>query len=88
VVLPTKLAQFSPYYLNDKEKNEDLNAQYEEKVRPYFPQEWYPPMEEEMDAPLFAYDHEWRDVSRQVRFIYLEGEDDIKSDLYARLWFV
>ena len=88
VVLPTKLAQFSPYYINDKEKNLDLNAQYEEKIRPYFPQEWYPPMEEEMDAPLFSYDHEWRDVAKQVRFIYLEGEDDIKSDLYARLWFV
>jgi hypothetical protein len=88
VVLPTKLAQFSPYYLNDKEKNLDLNAQYEEKIRPYYPTEWYPPIEEEMEAPLFSYDHEWRDVTPQVRFVYLEGEDDIKSDLYARLWFV
>ena len=88
VVLPTKLAQFSPYYLNDKEKNLDLNAQYEEKIRPYYPTEWYPPIEEEMEAPIFSYDHEWRDVTPQVRFVYLEGEDDIKSDLYARLWFV
>ena len=88
VVLPTKLAQFSPYYLNDKEKNDDLNAQYEEKIRPYFPQEWYPPMQEEMDSPLFAYDHEWRDVTRQVRFVFLEGEDDPKTDMYARLWIL
>tara|TARA_B100000287_G_scaffold355389_1_gene345956 strand:+ start:562 stop:1446 length:885 start_codon:yes stop_codon:yes gene_type:complete len=88
VVLPTKLAQFSPYYLNDQEKNDELNAQYEEIIRPYFPQEWYPPMDEDMDAPLFSYNHEWRDVSKQVRFIYLDGRDDIKSDMYARLWFI
>lgn len=88
VVLPTKLAQFSPYYLNDKDRNEDLNAQYEEKIRPYYPTEWYPPQEDEMDAPLFSYDHEWRDVTKQVRFIYLEGNDPIDSDLYARLWFI
>mgnify|MGYP006165067423 CR=1 FL=1 len=88
VVLPTKLAQFSPYYLNAQEKNEDLNAQYEEKIRPYYPTEWYPPIhDDEMEAPLFSFDHEWRDVTKQVRLIYLEGEDDIKSDLYARLWF-
>ena len=88
VVLPTKLAQFSPYYLNDQEKNDDLNAQFEEKIRPYFPQEWYPPMQEEMDAPLFSYGHEWRDVSKQVRFVFLEGEDDPKTDMYARLWLL
>jgi len=88
VVLPTKLAQFSPYYLNDQEKNDSLNAQYEEKIRPYFPQEWYPPMDEDMDASLFTYDHEWRDVSKQVRFVFLEGEDDPKSDMYARLWII
>ncbi len=88
VVLPTKLAQFSPYYLNDKDKNIDLNAQYEEKVRPFYPLEWYPPQIEEMDAELFSYDHEWRDVAKQVRFIYLDGEDDPKTDMYARLWFL
>ena len=88
VVLPTKLAQFSPYYLNNQEKNEDLVQQYEEKIRPYFPQEWYPPMEEEMEAALFSYGHEWRDVTPQVRFIYLEGDDDPKTDMYARLWFL
>lgn len=88
VVLPTKLAQFSPYYLNDQEKNDDLNAQYEEKIRPYFPQEWYPPMDEDMDGALFSYGHEWRDVSKQVRFVFLEGEDEPKTDMYARLWII
>lgn len=88
VVLPTKLAQFSPYYINDKEKNDDLNAQFEEKIRPYFPAEWYPPMDDDMDAPLFAWEHEWRDASKQVRFLYLAGSDPIKSDMYARLWFI
>ena len=88
VVLPTKLAQFSPYYINNKEKNDDLNAQFEEKIRPYFPAEWYPPYDEDMDAPLFSWEHEWRDASKQVRFIYLAGSDPIKSDMYARLWFI
>ena len=88
VVLPTKLAQFSPYYRNNQTKNDELNAQYEEKIRPYFPQEWYPPMVEDMEAPLFSYGHEWRDVSKQVRFVFLEGEDDPKSDMYARLWII
>lgn len=88
VVLPTKLAQFSPYHLNDQEKNDSLNAQYEEKIRPYYPTEWYPPQEDEMDAPLFSYNHEWRDIAKQVRFLYLEGEDDPKTDMYARLWIL
>ena len=88
VVLPTKLAQFTPYYLNDRAKNDDLNAQFEEKVRPYFPQDWYPPVQEDMDAPLFSWEHEWRDVSKQVRFIFLSGDDPIKSDMYDRLWVI
>ena len=88
VVLPTKIAQMSPYYLNDKDKNLDLNVQYEEKVRPYFPSEYYPPQVEEMDAELFSYDHEWRDVTPQVRFVFLEGDDEPKTDMYARLWFL
>ena len=92
VVLPTKIAQMSPYYLNDKEKNVDLNAQYEEKVRPHFPAEFYPPQVEEMDAELYSYDHEWRDVTPQVRFVYLDDQGDStidpKSDMYARLWFL
>ena len=88
VVLPTKLAQFTPYYLNNQEKNEDLNAQFEEKIRPYFPADWYPPFDDDMDAPLFSYNHEWRTSSKQVRFVFLDGTDAPKSDMYARLWFI
>jgi hypothetical protein len=91
VVLPTKCGQFTPYYINNEEKNLELNEQWETKIRHYFPTEWYPPDQSEMDAPLFSYDHEWRDVSKQVRFLFMDdnnGEHDQKSDLYARLWFL
>ena len=66
--------------------------QYEEKVRPHFPEEFYPPQVEEMDAELFSYDMKWRDVTPQVRFVFLDDQGDStidpKSDMYARLWFL
>lgn len=90
VVLPTKLGQFTPYYINQEDKNKNLKEQWEEKIRPYFPIEWYPPQLDEMEAELFSYDHEWRDVSPQVRFLFMDsvtGEDP-ETDMYARLWFL
>jgi len=88
VVLPTKIGQFTPYYVNNDDKNVILAKQWEEKIRPYFPEEWHSPDKDEMSAFLFSWDHEYRTVSKQVQFLYMDGDDEPKSDMYARLWFL
>lgn len=87
VLLPTAPGIFSPYYINDKEKTDALNAEFEEKVRPYFPDAWEGHGGEE-EAPFLEWEHEYRDVSKQVKFLYFDGEDAPESDRYLLLWFL
>ena len=91
VVLPTGCGEFGIYYINDEEKNKRLIQEWEENVKCYFPQEWSIPNEEDIDADYISYDHEWRDISEQSRFIYAETQDedtnnDTRADLYFRTW--
>lgn len=88
VVLPTKIGQFTPYYVNNDDKNVILAKQWEEKIRPYFPEEWFSPDIDEVNAFLFSWDHEYRTVSKQVQFLYMDGTEDPMTDMYARLWFL
>jgi hypothetical protein len=88
VVVPTQIGEFGGYYINNAEKNLELNAQWIENVQTYFPAEWYPPHDEDMMANYISIDHEWRTISKQTRFVYLEGDDDPYTDMYARLWLL
>jgi hypothetical protein len=87
VLLPTAPGIFSPYYINDKDRTDALNAEFEEKVRPYFPDAWEGHGGEE-EAPFLEWEHEYRDVSKQVKFLYFDGEDAPESDRYLLLWFL
>ena len=41
------------------------------------------------EAELFSYDHEYRDISRQVSFITFEGDtSNITEDEYVRWWML
>ena len=42
----------------------------------------------EEEAPFLEWEHEYRDVSKQVKFLYLSGEDAPESDRYLLLWFL
>jgi hypothetical protein len=90
VMLPTQPGIFSPYYVNNKEKNDDLSQQWEENVRPYFPESWSAPGGEE-DAPYIEWEHEYRDMTKQVKFLYFNtnnGTELPESDRYLLLWFL
>jgi hypothetical protein len=42
-----------------------------------------------MDADYISYDHEWRDISEQAKFVYAQTQDEdthTKADLYFRTW--
>lgn len=91
VVLPSGCGQFGKYHINDKVANDQLNVDWKENVACYFPTEWSPPNDEDMDGDYLSYDHEWRTVSPQVRFLYADtnaGENCPKTDEYFRTWFI
>lgn len=90
VLLPTEPGAFSPYYVGNKEKTDELNTQWETNVRPYFPDAWTGHGGEE-EAPFLEWNHEYRDVSKQVKFLYLNNKADLmnpKDDRYLLLWFL
>ena len=89
IILPTEPGSYAPYYIGDIEKNDELNAQFESNVRPYFPEQWTGHGGEE-EAPFLARDHEYRDITKQVKFLYLDTSNgtDIKDDWYCQLWFM
>lgn len=90
VLLPTEPGAFSPYYVGNKEKTDELNTQWETNVRPYFPDAWTGHGGEE-EAPFLEWNHEYRDVSKQVKFLYLDNTENKmnpKDDWYLLLWFL
>ena len=78
------------HYVNNKEKNDDLSQQWEDNVRPYFPESWSAPGGEEA-APYIEWEHEYRDMTKQVKFLYFNtnnGTELPESDRYLLLWFL
>lgn len=90
IILPTEPGTFAPYYVNNKEKTTALNEQWETNVRPFFPDAWTGYGGEE-DAPFLEWEHEYRDVTKQVKFIYMDtdgGQNRPEDDWYLQLWFL
>ena len=90
ILLPTEPGTFAPYYVNNKEKTDALNEVWETNVRPYFPDAWTGYGGEE-EAPFLEWSHEYRDVSKQVNFLYFESDDTgarPEEDWYLKLWFL
>jgi hypothetical protein len=88
VVIPTKVGQFSPFYPNDDAKIIELNKQWVEHVQPYFPTEYLSPNDEDMMANYISVDHEWRTINPQTQWVYMMGNEDPFTDMYARLWLL
>lgn len=88
VVLPTLCGEFGIYYIGNRERNDTLLEEWKERVQCYFPQEWHCPIEEDMDADYLSYDHEWRTISPQVRFLYANTDQGTltRDDLWFRTW--
>ena len=90
IILPTEPGVFAPYYVSNKEKTDALNEQWETNVRPFFPDAWVGHGGEE-EAPFLEWNHEYRDVTKQVQFLYLDtnnGENRPEEDWYLQLWFL
>jgi len=90
VVLPSGCGYFSKYHINDKVANDQLNVDWKENVEPFFPAEWTSPNQEDMNADYLSYEHEWRTISPQVRFLYADtnADESPKTDEYFRTWFI
>jgi hypothetical protein len=90
IILPTEPGTFAPYYVSNKEKTDALNEQWETNVRPFFPDAWTGYGGEE-EAPFLEWEHEYRDVTKQVKFIYMDtdgGQNRPEDDWYLQLWFL
>jgi hypothetical protein len=90
IILPTEPGVFAPYYVSNKERTDALNEQWETNVRPFFPDAWVGHGGEE-EAPFLEWNHEYRDVTKQVQFLYLDtnnGENRPEEDWYLQLWFL
>jgi hypothetical protein len=90
IILPTEPGVFAPYYVSDKERTDALNEVFEQNVRPYFPDAWTGYGGEE-EAPFLEWEHEYRDISKQVNFLYLDTDKGAKrpeEDWYLKLWFL
>jgi len=85
--LPLPTGSVSPYYLNDSVKNTLLNDTFEEVVRPTFAGDWQGLGGDE-DALLYEFDHEYRTVSKQVSYVFLDNAytTDPHEDEWVDLW--
>lgn len=77
------------YYINDKDKNLELNELWESEVRPWFtngecPYGWRG-IGGDSDSKYIEYGHEYRDINRQSSYYTVIGEPS-DSDEYYRLW--
>lgn len=79
----------APWTLSNNEKNEKLNAIWDEKVLPYFPGIWEgapgPEGVELMESAFVYFNHEWKRINAHCRFLKVNGEG-LRNDLYLRLW--
>jgi len=86
IVLATPPGVFSPFYVENREKNEQLNELWNTDVKKYFPEQWTGDGGDPEDT-LYYYDHEWKRINAQSKFMYIdEGNNDRYDDLFLRLW--
>ncbi len=88
MVLPMEIGILSPYAVNNRVQNTLYNDEFEQIVRPHIDNTETPwrGLGGEQESKLFEFDHEYRTVSKQVSFLYLEGEDEPESDTWLDLW--
>ena len=88
MVLPMEIGILSPYAINNRVQNTLYNDEFEEIVRPHIDNTDTPwrGLGGEQESKLFEFDHEYRTVSKQVSFLYLEGEDEPEADTWLDLW--
>ena len=88
MVLPMEIGILSPYAVNNRVQNTLYNDEFEEIVRPHIDNTDTPwrGLGGEQESKLFEFDHEYRTVSKQVSFLYLEGEDEPEADTWLDLW--
>ena len=90
IVLATPPGTFSPFYVENREMNEELNTLWNTDVKKYFPQQWSGDGGDPEDT-LYYYEHEWKRINAQSKFMYIdEGPkgDNLNryNDLFLRLW--
>ena len=90
IVLATPPGTFSPFYVENREMNEELNELWNTDVKKYFPQQWSGDGGDPEDT-LYYYEHEWKRINAQSKFMYIdEGPkgDNLNryNDLFLRLW--
>jgi len=90
IVLATAPGVFSPFYVENQEKNEELNDKWDTDVKKYFPEQWEGEGGD-VDDTLYYYEHEWKRINAQSKFLYLDegpkGENlNRYNDLFLRLW--
>lgn len=83
----------APYHVNNKDVQLQRNELWESQVRPWFASAddgyGWRGLGGDEEAELFSYDHEYRDISRQVSFITFEGDtSNITEDEYVRWWML
>ena len=90
MVLPMEIGILAPYSINNQVQNTLYNDEFEAKVRPHIDNTDTPwrGLGGEQEAKLFEFDHEYRTVSKQVSFLYFEGEDEPESDTWCDLWIL
>lgn len=86
IVLATPPGVFSPFYVENEEKNEQLNELWNTDVKKYFPDQWTGDGGDPEDT-LYYYNHEWKRINAQSKFLYIEEDDNNRyDDLFLRLW--
>ena len=84
----------APYALHDRDKQLKRNGLWEANVRPWFVENapdgyGWRGLGGEAESLLWEFDHEYRTISRQVSFIYFEGDTDtVLEDEFARWWIL
>jgi len=87
-MLPFQPAVVGKYFANNNEKNEALNAKYEENCRPSFPDQWRGTGGDE-EADYIHLEHDWRDITRQSSMLYIDETDGpMTDDYYLSLWIL
>ena len=87
IILPTAPGIFCPYYVNNEAMNKGLNTLWDANVKIYFPEKWEGMGGDETDV-LYYFDHEWKTINHQCKFMYMDEGDneDRNTDLFLRKW--
>jgi len=85
MIINTGHGMVGTYKINDELGNMALNQLWETNVRPSFPDEWRG-LGGDMQAKFIEFEHEYRTITKQTSFLYLDGDDDPQTDRYLQLW--